>query len=35
MGNLADYSEYEREGRELFMYDYEMRAHNNVSGNIY
>ena len=30
MGNLADYFDYERFGRELFMYDYQMGANNNV-----
>ena len=30
MGHLADYFDYERYGRELFMYDYQMGANNNV-----
>ena len=30
MGNLADYFDYERFGRELFAYDYQMGANNNV-----
>lgn len=30
IGHLADYFDYERYGRELFMYDYQMGANNNV-----
>lgn len=30
MGNLADYFDYERFGRKLFLYDYQMGANNNV-----
>ena len=30
MGNLANYFDYEAFGRELFMYDYQMGANNNV-----
>ena len=30
LGNLADYLDYERFGRELFAYDYQMGANNNV-----
>ena len=30
MGNLANYFDYEAFARELFMYDYQMGANNNV-----
>lgn len=30
MGNLTNYFDYERFGRELFMYDCQMGANNNV-----
>ena len=30
MGSLANYFDYERFARELFMYDYQMGANNNV-----
>ncbi|MCM1153194.1 MAG: antirestriction protein ArdA [Muribaculum sp.] len=30
MGNLADYFDYGRFGHEIFMYDYQMGANNNV-----
>ncbi len=30
MGSLADYFDYERYGRELFMYDYNMGTNGNV-----
>ena len=30
MGNLANYFDYEAFAREMFMYDYQMGANNNV-----
>ncbi len=34
MGNLAQYFDYEHFARELFMFDYQMGANNNVFRNI-